>query len=300
MPRQDIYTQVTDTIIAALEGGVIPWRKPWSQGGAPQNFVSRRPYRGMNAFLLSMRPNTTPFWLTYRQAQELGGYVRKGEQGTPIIFWSVLERAVERDDEATTERYGYLKTWKIFNLDQCEGIASPAAEPRAFTPIEAAEQVVAGMPQRPGITNDGGNRAYYRPLYDSVHLPKPTLFNSPEEYYCTLFHELAHSTGHVSRLARPDLMAFDLFGGHAYSREEMVAEMTAAMLCGVTGIAPAVVENSAAYIGGWLRRLSHDKKLLIQAAALAQKAADFILAFPPQAITTEAGETSMDTVAGEA
>lgn len=274
--RRDIYQEVTDQIIALLERGVVPWRKPWSAGSAPQNIISRKAYKGMNAFLLALRGFSSPYWLTYKQAKERGGFVRRGESGARIIFWNFIEREVKNGDETEIKAYGYLNTWTVFNLEQCEGVEAPASIQREFTPIESAERVIAAMPDKPAIFHVGGNRAFYNPARDEIHLPNREQFSPTEAYYATLFHELAHSTGHGKRLARPDLMNDEFFGSIPYSREELVAEMTAAMLCGVTGIAPAVVENSAAYLDGWLHELVSDKRMLISAAALAQRAADYI------------------------
>lgn len=277
MPHRDIYQEVTNSILSLLEQGVVPWRKSWTSGRAPQNLISGKAYQGMNSFLLAFTPYTSPYWLTFNQAKARGGFVRKGERGTKIIFWHIFQREVEQDGETTLKSMPYLNEWTVFNVEQCDGIQTPAVSPLTFTAIEAAEQIIHTMPLPPAIKHMHSDSPYYVPALDAVHMPRREQFTSSEAYYATLFHELAHSTGHKSRLARPDLMNDASFGSEPYSREELVAEMTAAMLCGVTGIAPLTVQNSAAYLKGWLSALKNDKKLLIAAASQAQKAADFIL-----------------------
>jgi antirestriction protein ArdC len=172
----------------------------------------------------------------------------------------------------------------VFNVQQCELPArlqrllkhDPAGEADTEQHLDACEQVIAAMPHRP-LIQQGEARAYYRPLTDTVHMPDCLLFPRTAYYYSVLFHELSHSTGHVSRLARTTLKDLLAFGDTNYSKEELVAEMGAAYLCGVTGIVNETVENSAAYIHGWLGKLRNDKKLLIHAAAQAQRAAEYIL-----------------------
>jgi antirestriction protein ArdC len=167
----------------------------------------------------------------------------------------------------------------VFNTEQVAGLpASLSDEVRApVEPVEAAEAILKGMPLRPAVQHDGGDRAFYRPLNDTVHLPARTSFPLLDEYYSTLFHELGHSTGHASRLNRETLTRIAAVGDHAYSNEELIAEMTAAFLCGEAGISPSVIENQGAYLRGWLGRLRNDRRLVVSAATQAQRAADFIL-----------------------
>ncbi len=282
--RTDVYAEVTDSIIARLEQGTIPWRKPWSSrvaagDGIPRNFNSGRPYRGINVFLLAMQPYASPFWVTFKGAQAAGGTVRRGERSTLVVFWKPL--AISDTDPATgaerTRTVPMLKHYRVFNVEQCDGIELPAvgATPE-FDPLEQCETVLGEMPCRPEIAY-GGDRAYYQPATDRVQLPPRKAFPTAEGFYETAFHELAHSTGHPSRLNRDDLVKTAGFGTQTYSREELVAEMTAAMLCGHCGISPQTLDNSAAYIQGWLSKLRDDRKLLVVAAARAQKAADYIL-----------------------
>ena len=277
----DVYQRITAHILGQLERGTIPWRKPWGSGeaGHPRNLISGHRYRGINVFLLSCATHDSPQWLTYRQAKELGGHVRKAEKSTPLIFWRWLER--EDPDSGKIEKFPLLRSYAVFNVEQCElppekvPTISTAPE-NAFEPIAACEQVVVEMPDAPAIRH-GGGAASYRPVSDTVQIPKPERFDEPGEYYSALFHELTHSTGHESRLKRPGIVDEIRFGSQPYSREELIAEMGAAFLCGHCGIDNTVIENSASYIAGWLSRLKDDKRLVVQAAAAAQKAADFIL-----------------------
>lgn len=276
----DIYQIITDRLISILEAGTAPWRKPWNYGseGGPLNLVSKRHYQGINCFLLACSPYSSPYWLTFKQAAEKGGRVKKGEKGTPVIFWKLFEK---EDSKAENGKkiLPILRYYTVFNVDQCEGITSPPADEDTWhqhDPIEAAEAMILAMPQKP-IINIGGGRAFYSPLSDSVTVPELFRYEKAEEYYCTLFHELVHSTGHESRLNREGITGQHFFGDEDYSKEELIAEMAAAFLCGHTGIENTTIHNSAAYLQSWIKRLRGDKKLAINAAAQAQKAADFIL-----------------------
>lgn len=306
---QQIYQLVTDRILSLLQQGVVPWQKPWKTTSCslpPSNLVSRRPYRGINVFLLIAQYFGSPYWLTFKQAQGLGGHVRRGERGTPIVFWRIDSE--EADEEVTPElrRRILLRYYTVFNVDQCEGVEVPGAneEGPAFDPIPACEAVYANMPNPPKLRH-GGERAFYRRSDDLVQLPKPEAFSSPKFYYSTQFHELAHATGHQSRLNRfAEEDNPGVFGSPAYAREELVAEMTAAMVCGALGIAPVKVEvishsgeeelleGSAAYIRHWTDVLKADHRPVVTAAARAQKAADLILGRQPQEQSLDQGEAA--------
>ena len=277
MSQFDVYQMITDRLVAMLEDGTAPWGKPWTGGSDPANLVSRREYSGINYFLLACSSYSSPYWLTYKQAQDLGGHVRKGEKGTPVIFWKILEKKNATGEESG-EKVPLLRYYTVFNAEQCEGIKVPdaCAATHHNDPIDAAEAVQLAMPNRPIVTI-GGARAFYSPARDSVTVPEMARYKHPEAYYSTLFHELGHSTGHETRLNRPGVAEQHFFGDAEYSREELVAEMAAAFLCGHCGIESAVIENSAAYLQSWIKALRGDKKLAITAAAQAQKAADYIL-----------------------
>jgi antirestriction protein ArdC len=287
------YEKINERIFALLEQGVVPWHKPWKAGnaGMPANLSSKKPYRGINVFLLNVSGFNSRYWLTYKQATEKGGQVRKGEHGYPVIFWKWNDKEEKNEETGRLERkrFPLLRYYTVFNLEQIDGIEDPDGvkdeELIEFKPIEAAEKVVADMPSKPKVKHQV-NRACYFPVYDEVHMPKPERFDSEEFYYQTLFHEITHATGHESRLNRRNSTEARNFGDSKYSQEELVAEMGAAFLCGHCGIEQATLENSASYIASWLQVLKNNKKMLVNAAAQAQKAADFILALdetPPAA-----------------
>jgi len=283
----DIYAIVNEKIINLLETGVVPWRKPWTSAGLPRNLISKKPYRGVNVFLLSAAKYVSPFWLTLRQANELGGHVRKGEESTIVVYWKVddvIQRGEDSDveePEAKPRRRFLLRFYRVFNLEQCE--LPPVVmdklskiETHQHDPIEAVEKIIAGMPDPPEIIR-AGSQAFYSPLTDRVTLPPRELFISAEAEGETILHELVHSSGSEQRLAREGLCEAAPFGSPVYSREELTAEFGAAYLCAEAGISNAVLGNQAAYIAAWLARLRSDRKLLIHAAAQAQHAADYIL-----------------------
>ena len=284
-----VYEIVTERIVAALEAGVIPWRRPWTQTLPPRNLASGKPYRGINVALLSLGDFGSPYWLTYRQATERGGHVRKGEKGSPVVFWKILE-----DTEDGEKRAPLLRYYTVFNAEQCEGIEVPqAGRPIGFDPIAEAERILANLPTNSAPIRHGGDRACYHPTLDVIDMPARERFTQAAEYYCTTLHELVHSTGHSSRLDRRAVMAAE-YPDHAtaYGREELVAEMGAAYLCAQAGILPATLDNSAAYLGGWARTLRGDSRLVVQAAAAAQKAADWLTSSNSQAETQQEAEAA--------
>jgi antirestriction protein ArdC len=299
MSKVDIYQEVTDSIIAELEAGTVPWRKPWTftgEANAHRNYGTRRPYRGVNVWLLEMVAQRCqyefPYWLTYKQADKMGGNVRKGEKSTLVVFWK-MNRYRDKNDPDKTVTIPMLRYFRVFNIAQCEGLPEPEpiTEPEDHDPIAAAQAIIDGMPNAPTITHDGRDSAHYVPAWDSVHLPKMATFATAEHYYHTAFHELGHSTGHESRLNRP---IENGFGTPEYAKEELIAEMTAAMLCGQAGIFPPLVKHSAAYIANWLQALKDDRKLVVTAAGKAQKAADYIIG---DAAEDHAEETESEQVA---
>jgi antirestriction protein ArdC len=277
-----VYDLINSRIIELLEQGTVPWRKTWNAtSNQPKNLISKKEYRGVNVFILACMPYSSPYWVTFKQCQDKGGHVRKGEKSAPVIFWKWFDKkdtgGDDGDNATVNGKIPMLRYYNVFNVEQVEGIEPPLATEviNTFTPIEAAQRIIAGMPLRPDI-HHGGNNACYSPMLDYVKLPRPEAFETPEEYYSTAFHELSHATGHSSRVGRKGILEPSYFGSHEYSKEELVAEMGAAFLCGHVGI-ERTIQNSAAYIQGWLRSLKNDKTLLIHAAAQAQKAADYIL-----------------------
>ncbi|MEG9437770.1 DUF1738 domain-containing protein [Edaphobacter sp. HDX4] len=288
--RLNTYQTVTDRIIANLERGVIPWEKPWKSpkfaGGVfPRNFHTGKPYRGINIMLLWGSEYSSPFWLTFKQAQELGGTVRKGERSERIVFYKPMLKGDETG-QPTEEKVSdskrllfMLTSYSVFNVEQCDGLNVPLIEEPALTEAEldvSCEAMVSNWAGRPTIRTEirSESRAYYRPSTDSVHLPARFRFVGGAHYYKTLFHELIHSTGHESRLAR----AFgERFGDELYSKEELIAETGAAFLSAIAGIETEHTEqNTTAYLQHWIAALRQDNRMVIQAAAAAQKAVDMI------------------------
>jgi len=279
--RRNVYDVITSRILAALEKGTVPWHRPWTTH-PPSNLLTKKPYRGVNVLVLRCNTFTSSWWVTYRQVELLGGHVCKGERGSPVCFWKWIERAEDEDAEGQPDSskpsVPLLRYYPVFNVEQCRGISRHLPPPRSVEvePIPAAEAIVAGMPSPPRIQHRTLQAAYH-PSLDLVTVPALEDFEDPEAYYSTLLHELAHSTGHSSRLNRPTVTDAYPFGSTNYSKEELTAEMAAAFLCGHAGISNRTVDNSAAYLQGWMERLSEDRRLLIHAASAAQKAADYIL-----------------------
>ncbi len=257
---------------------MAPWRKPWTCQ-TPANLITQKEYRGLNVFTLASQGFASRFWLTFNQAANLGGRIRKGEKSSPVIFWNVGEKqeTTTPNGRKETSRTFLLRYYSVFNYSQTEGIDIPASllqETRTNDPIAACEQIVARMPNPPKF--EQSDKAWYTPSNDVVGMPARGLFHSSEEFYATEFHELGHSTGHPKRLHRENFENPAHFGSESYSKEELIAEMTAAMLCGIAGIEQKTLENSAAYLKTWIARLKSDSRLLVSAASQAQKAADFI------------------------
>jgi len=280
--KKNVSEIITDAIINKLESGVIPWRKPWNgSANAPRNLVTGKPYRGINAFLLACTGFSSPYFLTFKQVQDKCGLVNKGASSFPVVFWSHV--TVEDSETGDEKNIPFMRYYRVFSVEQTNLPIPPITEvPLDFNPIEEAEKIIAAMPGCPEIRH-GQAKAYYSPTLDYVNMPKHELFHSSEEYYSTLFHELAHSSGHASRVGRKGVTEASYFGSHEYSKEELIAEMSAAFLCGEIGIAPATLDNSVAYIQSWLRALKSkdNKNMVITAAGAAQKAVDYILGREP-------------------
>jgi len=274
------YDRITERIVALMEQGTVPWHKPWQiQTGMPRNLVTQKPYRGINTFLLMSMGFESPNWLTYRQAVQLGGNVKKGEKSCPVVFWKPME--VTDTESGEVEKIPFLRLYHVFNASQCEGLKNvPAADETTFSTTNAAE-IVAKMPQPPVIKH-GMTMAYYAPRQDTVGMPEPKNFKTEDGYHATLFHELVHSTGHEKRLKRQSITERNGFGSDPYCKEELIAELGSAFLCGHSGIVEQTIDSSAAYLENWLKQLKNDKTLIVYAAAQAQKAADFILCRTPE------------------
>ena len=266
--KKSVYEIVTERILELLAAGVVPWRRPWVVSGAV-NWISQRPYRGINTLLLP--PGE---YATYKQITEAGGSV-KGAKSQIVVFWRWLEK--EDADTGEAEKIPMLRYYRVFDIKDCKGIKSKRKEIRFdHDPIAEAEAIVDGYADAPPIGFASG-RAYYMPSPDRVSVPPIQDYPKAEEYYSTLFHELIHSSGHQSRLNRPGIEEYAAFGDENYSKEELIAEIGAAMLCATCGIDNSTIENSAAYIQSWHRKLKNDPTLIVKAAGQAQKATDYIL-----------------------
>ena len=266
----DVYEMVTQRIIEQMEEGVVPWRKPWVNGLA-KNWLTQKPYRGINTMILE--PGE---YATFKQIQKAGGKVKKGSKGSIVVFWKWL---LKEDEETGEEKkIPFLRYYKVFDVKtQVEGLELKE-EHQEFEhdPIEEAENIVTKYEDKPEIHYKSG-RAVYSPTLDYISVPPMKDYPNVNEYYSTLFHEMAHSTGHKSRLDRDNMHKVVAFGSEDYSKEELVAELSAAMLCGVAGIDNSTLPQSASYLQSWLNKLKDDKRLLVSAAAKAQKASDYIL-----------------------
>lgn len=278
-----IYQLVTDRVIEAiLRNQAVPWACPWRTGGyegAPANLASKRAYSGINVLLLSMSGFRSKWWLTFRQVQKLGGTVKKGQRGTPIVFWSIVEKP-DRDKEGTTKHIPLLRYSTVFNVEaQAEGINLPtenAETPIVVNPIESCEAIISSYINPPKFTEDG-NAAYYSLASDTVNLPPRESFKSAEEYYSTKFHECIHSTAHPKRLDRKLASALSSFRSETYSREELVAEIGSCLLAAQAGIDAVTQSNSVAYLQGWVSVFKDQPRMLLEAAGAARKACAHIL-----------------------
>ena len=291
-PRTDVYEVITNRIILALENGVTPWKQGWNAAhGAPRNYRSKHVYQGINAFLLGMLKHEQPYYLTFNQARELGGGVRKGEKGMPVVFYQVGKKENARGEE---KKVAILHYSTVFNISQIDGIAwkLPVLPHREHTPQQAAEQIITGYVGGPRIQY-AGSEPCYRTSTDTVTVPEASSFHTAEDYYATLFHELAHSTGHGKRLDRATLTEKASFGSESYAKEELVAELGASFLSNAAGLDLTRTEPAtASYLDNWLQALRNDKRLIVSAASQAQKAANHILGIVPSYAADEAAAST--------
>lgn len=287
--RGDVYAMVTDKIIEALEAGTVPWSKPWDPRiGMPLSMSTNKPYRGINVWLLGFAAQAanykSPFWGTYKKIASLGGQVRKGEKSSLVTFWKTSSREEIVDGLPKVKRWAILRFYLVFNAEQADGLPEKfykAPEGHEHDAITDAQAIIDGYVKPkadgPTFTHASGVGAYYSPFLDEIVVPLVAAFPQMEGYYSTCFHEMTHSTGHKSRLNREGVRGGHYFADEEYSKEELIAEMGAAMLCGTAGIDQAVRDRSAAYLQSWITTLRGDHKLVIKAAGDAQKAADHIL-----------------------
>lgn len=287
------YEKITDALVAALEEGKIPWHKPWSGGVAPYNAFSKHVYKGINPIILGLSPYNDPRWATFNQIAQHGGNL-KGQHATAVVAWNFPEKI---DPKTGLKKVvPFLKYIGVFNVEQATGLNLPAlnSEKKTHTPIESAEAIVKGYSDRPRITY-GGNSAFYAPREDKIGMPQKEDFDSPEHYYSTLFHEMAHSTGHENRLNRSEVVGSIRFGNEDYSKEELVAEFCACYLSNYAGIANSDTDkNTKAYLQNWIGKLKEDVKLAVFAATRAQKASDYILGVGKESIESVVEEDVTD------
>jgi len=268
--RFNVYDLVNNTIIQKLEEGIIPWYQTWTKG-VPLNFVSKRMYNGTNFLLLSNQNFPTPYYLTFFQCKNKGGSIIKGSKSLPVVFWKIIDYP-EQDDPNNVYSFPLLRYTRVFNLSQTTLYKPDESEKNSL--LINAENIITNMNEKPVIKNNFTS-CYYSLKNDFISVPLPKYFNSIDEYYSSLFHELIHWTGSPKRLRRFDKYNKDK---HSYSFEELVAEIGSAYLCALTGIKnDKLITNQAAYIQGWLKKLKNDNKFIIKAASKAQRAVDFIL-----------------------
>ena len=269
-----VYRSISERLESALATGTVPWRKHWTTE-MPYNMVSRKMYRGTNVWLTMLGGFRDPRWLSFKQLSSLGGSV-EGEKGTPIVFWNWLRKpAPTADNPDAVRAIPFLRYYTCWNAEQVSGVPFEQLDRNEHEPIAACDAIADAYTAKPPVRVGVGSPAY-SPQGDFITMPTRESFSSAEHWYSTLFHEYGHSTGHPTRLQRFAVNELDAFGSASYSQEELVAELTAAYLSGVTGIERATLDNSAAYCRGWLRALQEDKRLFVYAAQQAQKAADYI------------------------
>ena len=293
---EDVYQTVTDTIVRALEAGTVPWRNPWIGGdGRPMRMSNNQPYKGVNVFLLAItsmeRGYTSPWWGTFEQVKALGGNVREGQSkangcgATWVTLWKTFTpKNAEPDGEGRLPQIPMARMFPVFNADQCEHLPDryyPTVREVSESEVStAAESIIRGYidrPYSPLLVHDVHGQAYFNHQTDEIHVPELAEHVTGGRYYSTVFHEMTHSTGHHSRLARRGEHELRQFGSHEYGAEELVAELGAAMLNADAGIASDdLVADNAAYIASWIKTIKTDNRMVISAASAAGKACDFI------------------------
>ena len=299
-PRVDLYQRITDTIVAQLEQGRVPWVQPWGDlpgaaaVGMPRNAATNRAYSGINVMLLWASGMAVGYptqrWLTFKQALGLGGCVRRGEKGTPVVY---ADRFTPEQERQRAQREGeearsiaFLKQYSVFNAAQSDGLPEDLYVPPPPPPEDLIEPRFRALMGASGLTiHLGGQMAFYRPADDAIVLPPPQAFHEPVNFHRTAAHEMSHATGAAHRLAR-DFTG--RYGSEGYAREELVAEISAAYVCASLGIVPTV--RHADYIASWLEVLRGDPRAIVQAAGLASRSADWLLGHLPADLALDDGE----------
>ncbi|MEZ0295122.1 MAG: ArdC family protein [Candidatus Methylacidiphilales bacterium] len=277
---KDIQREITERFIEQLKKGTVPWRRPWVSA---QNIVSQKAYRGINSLLLGSASYNSPFWMTFKQARDLGGNVCKGAKAMPVVYYKFLDKRDKAGNvvltrNGTPAKVPLIRWSMVFNLEQTEKIEAPKVgiEPRPAVPLAAAAAILENAKLCP--IKHGGFAALYSPDKDIIKMPPEKMFRSAEDYFHTAYHEATHATGHSSRLDREGVTMPSKFGSERYSKEELVAELGAAFLSNEAGILDKVrFDNSASYLDSWINKLEKDHSLILSAASQAQKSTDFIL-----------------------
>jgi antirestriction protein ArdC len=290
--RQDIYARVTESVITSLEQGVRPWLKPWNAEHSAGRITrplraNGVPYQGVNVLLLwgeaMDKGYTAPIWMTFNQARELNGRVRKGEHGSTVVYADRITKIEAGENGEDVERaVPFLRSYTVFNVEQIEELpAHYYAEPSEPLPVgERIGQANCFIDGTGATIRHGGNQAFYSLTDDRVQLPPFESFKDPQSYYATALHELTHWTRHPSRLARE--FGRKRFGDAGYATEELVAELGSAFLCADLGMTAEVRDDHTAYIASWLQALKNDKRLIFTAASHAQRACDYLHQLQPQ------------------
>lgn len=292
--QKDLYQQVTDKIIKALESNIKPWRKTWATAkyGIARNYKSQHEYSGINFLLMNLSPHEIPYFLTFKQIKEMGGKLKKGAKSEQVYFYNryykdnqgnKLSEKVAQEKLKAGEKIdimSLLKYYNVFSISDVEEIEFdlPKIEVKDNEPIQNCEALISNMKDAPTISYEDKNSAFYHPIKDILNMPQLDRFDSSEAYYSVLFHELIHSTGHESRLNRNGIIKAHSFQSKEYAKEELIAEIGSSFLAAYMNVnLPELEENSASYIKSWLSLLKSDKKFIFKAAAKASKAANFIL-----------------------
>lgn len=279
----NIRDEITQQIIDAIEAGTPPWRKGWSSPELHQNAKTGQAYKGINQLLLGLTPYSDGRWLTFKQAEAMGVKIKKGSKGHRIVKMVEVERgraATEQDAEVLAEDKGkalVMKGYVVFNAEQIDGLpALPRPTMNQVEPVAAVDAVIEGMKGTGLTVHYGGGQPAYAPLADTVRMPMADRFHTTQDYAATVLHELAHASGHQSRLNRLNLYA--RFGSEEYAREELRAELASALLGAQLGVpmASTMMESHASYLANWLTVLKRDKNEIFRAAADAQKIADYL------------------------
>jgi antirestriction protein ArdC len=276
-----IYDKITNLIIDKLESGVVPWQKNWKTS-LPKNFVSGLDYKGINIMLLGMQDFESNYWLSFKQCRDIGGTVKKDEKSTMVVFWKPIVNFKDNEsDELPEAKINFLlRYYFVFNIAQCN-IPDEVLKKKNTIPtnpkIMEAEKIIEGYPNPPEIAiNNMIPNPRYLPRLDRVEIPSIENFKTSDDYYASLYHELAHSTGAKHRLCRKGIIDTITFRSEQYSKEELISEISASFLCNISGI-EKTIDNQSSYIANWLQVLKNDNRMVLIAASQAQKACDYIL-----------------------